>query len=83
MIGLEITGKLNEIDKTLGRLKNKNKQLYSRVSLAENTLQVLTNNLQDTNKTLEEVERQVQRMQKYSRRECIETSEIPVSIINE
>lgn len=83
MIGLEITGKLNEINKTLGRLKNKHRQLYSRVSLAENTLQVLTNNLQDTNKTLEEVERQVQRMQKYSRRECIETSEIPVSIINE
>lgn len=37
-MGLEITGKLNEINKTLGRLKNKSKQLYSRVSLAENTL---------------------------------------------
>lgn len=77
----QITARLNEIDKNLDSFKTENKQVYIKVSVPENTSKISTENLQDANKKLEEVEMKIYRMQEYFRRGYIGISVIRKNII--
>lgn len=58
----KITLKLKKINKKLGSLKQKKKQLTRRVSVAENTSNVYLTNLKNTNKNVKTVEKQLCKM---------------------
>lgn len=58
----KITLKLKKINKKLGSLKQKNKQLTRRVSVAENTSNVYLTNLKNTNENVKTVEKQLCKM---------------------
>ena len=58
----KITLKLKKINKKLGSLKQKKKQLTRRVSVAENTSNVYLTNLKNTNENVKTVEKQLCKM---------------------
>ena len=79
----EFREKLSIIDSKFDELKNKNEVLKSKVSVAEKTSLTLSMEYKNTNEKVIEMERNIHRMEQYSRRECIEIVGIPSSITND
>ena len=75
--------KLSIIDSKFDELKNENEVLKSKVSIAEKTSLTLSMEYKNTNEKVIEMERNIHRMEQYSRRECIEIVGIPSSITND
>ena len=74
--------KLSIIDSKFDELKKENEVLKSKMSLAEKTSLTLSTNYKNSNEKLMEMERNMHRLEQYSRRECIEIACIPSSITN-
>ena len=79
----EFREKLSIIDSKFDELKNENEVLKSKVSVAEKTSLTLSMEYKNTNEKVIEMERNIHRMEQYSRRECIEIVGIPSSITND
>ena len=57
-----------------------NEELTSRVTVTQNTSRVLLEAGKTTNSNLKELGRQYQKLEQYSRRECLDLSGIPSSV---
>ena len=79
----EFREKLSIIDSKFDELKNENEVLTSKVSVAEKTSSTLSTDYKNINEKVIEMERNMHRMEQYSRRECIEIVGIPSSITND
>ena len=79
----EFRGKLSIIDSKSGELKKENEFLNSKVSAAEKTSLTLSTNYKNINENVIEMERNMPRLEDYSRRECIEIAGIASSIKND
>ena len=79
----EFREKLGIIDFKFDELKKENEVLKSRVSVVEKTSLTLSMNYKNINEKVIEMERNIHRMEQYSRRECIEIVGIPSSITND
>ena len=75
--------KLQNIGKKIFELNKENNLLRSRLSVAENTSTLLSRNHHKNSEKIINLERDLQKMEQYSRRECIEIAGIPPSITNE
>ena len=78
----EFRKKPSTIDPKFDELKKENEVLKSKVSIAEKASLNLSTNYQNINDKLIEMERNMHRLEQYSRRECIEIAGIPSSITN-
>ena len=79
----EFREKLNAIEAKFDDLKKENKTLQSKVMIAEKTSATLSMNHKKLNDKIIEMERNMHRLEQYSRRECIEIVGIPNSITND
>ena len=79
----EFREKLSIIDSKFDELKKENEVLKSKLSVAEKTLLTLSASYKNINEKVIEMERNMHRMEQYSRRECIEIVGIPSSITND
>ena len=79
----EFREKLSIIDSKFDELKNENEVLTSKVSVAEKTSSTLSTDYKNINEKVTEMERNMHRMEQFSRRECIEIVGIPSSITND
>ena len=79
----EFREKLSIIDSKFDELKNENEVLTSKVSVAEKTSSTLSTDYKNINEKVIEMERNMHRMEQYSRRECIKIIGIPSSITND
>ena len=78
----EFREKLSIIDSKFDELKKENEVLKSKMSLAEKTSLTLSTNYKNSNEKLMKMERNMHRLEQYSRREFIEIAGIPSSITN-
>ena len=78
----EFRKKPSTIDPKFDELKKENEVLKSKVAIAEKASLNLSTNYQNINDKLIEMERNMHRLEQYSRRECIEIAGIPSSITN-
>ena len=79
----EFREKLSIIDSKSDELKKESEILKSKVSFAEKILFTLSKNYKNINEKLIEMERNMHRLEQYSRRECIEVAGTPSSIAND
>ena len=79
----EFREKLSIIDSKFDELKKENEVLKSKVSIAEKTPLNLSTKYKNINDKLIEMKRNMDRLEQYSRRECIEIAGIPSSITND
>ena len=75
--------KLNIIGSKFYEIKKENEVINSKVSVAEKTSLILSTNYENINEKIIEMQRNMYRMEQYSRRECIEIVGIPISITND
>ena len=78
----EFREKIIIIDSKFDELKKENEVLKSKVSVAEKTSSTLSTNYKNFNEKLIEMERNMHRLEQYSRREYIEIAGVPSSIKN-
>ena len=79
----EFREKLSIIDSKFDELKQENEVLKSKLSVAEKTSLTISASYKNINEKDIEMERNMHRMEQYSRRECIEIVGIPSSITND
>ena len=79
----EFREKLSIIDSKFDEFKKENEVLKNKVSVAEKILLTLSTNDKNINEQVIEMERNMHRMEQYSRRECIKIIGIPRSITND
>ena len=79
----EFREKLSIIDSKFDELKKENEVLKSKLSVAEKTSLTISASCKNINDKDIEMERNMHRMEQYSRRECIEIVGIPSSITND
>ena len=70
----EINAKLQNIDKKVDELNKENNLLLSRLSVAENTSTLLSRNHHKNSEKIINLERDLHKMEQYSRQECIKNS---------
>ena len=79
----EFREKLSIIDSKFDEFKKENEVLKNKVSVAGKTLLTLSTNYKNINEQVIEMERNMHRMEQYSRPECIKVIGIPSSITND
>ena len=79
----EFREKLSIIGSKFDELKQENEVLKSKLSVAEKTSLTISASYKNINEKDIEMERNMHRMEQYSRRECIEIVGIPSSITND
>ena len=79
----EFREKLNIIEAKLDDSKKWNETIQSKVIIAKKTSATLSTNHKKLNDRKIEMERNMHRLQQYSRRECIEIAEVPNSITDD
>ena len=79
----EFREKLNVIEAKFDDLKKENGTLKSKFMIAEKTSTTLSINHKKINDRIIETERNMHRLEQYSRRECIEIAGVPSSITND
>ena len=79
----EFREKLNVIEAKFDDLNKENETLQSKVMTAEKTLTTLSMNHKKLNNKIIEMQRNMHRLQQYSRRECIEIAGVPNSITSD
>ena len=79
----EFREKLNVIEAKFDDLKKENGTLKSKFMIAEKTSTTLSINHKKVNDRIIETERNMHRLEQYSRRECIEIAGVPSSITND
>ena len=67
----------------IDQLSKENNLLRSRFSVAENASTLLAKNHHKNSEKIINLERDLHKMEQYSRRECIEIAGIPLSITND
>ena len=75
--------KLSIIDSKFDELKKENQVLKSKVSFQKKTSLTLSTNYKNINEKVIGMERNMHRLEQYSRRECREIAGIPSSITND
>ena len=79
----ESRGKLNGVEAKFDDLKKEWNSLQSKVMIAEKTSTTLSINHKILSNRIIEMDRNIHRLEQYSRRECSEIAEIPSSITND
>ena len=79
----EFREKLNLIEAKFDDLKKENETLQSKVMVAEKASTILSISHENLNDRVIEMERNMHRLEQYSRCECIETVGVPNSITND
>ena len=79
----EFREKISIIGFKFDELKKENEVLKSKVSVVEKTSLTLSTNYKNINEKVIEMERNIHRIEQYSRRECTEIVGIPNSITND
>ena len=79
----EFREKLRIIDSKFDELKKENEVLKSKVSVPEKISSTLSTSYKNINEKVIEMERNMHRLEQYSRRECIEIAGIPSCITND